>query len=160
MNTAFREYLNRPRMLTAKLSDAVTQFHDLWAACTKQTTSFDTVGGHGGGGGDAKDGILAAFADFSNSQNRYREELDDAKRELRRFFETLRPRDALLLELRYVQLLDWNDVHKKLSDKGYPCLALRTVLNWHTEALNRGERIWEDTQHGKRESHADDAEDC
>lgn len=145
MNTAFREYLNRPRMLTARLNDAVTQFHELWAAATKQTTNFDAVGGHGGGGGDAKDGILAVVADFRNAQNRYREELEDAKREIRGFLKTLDARDALLLELRYIRMLDWDGVHKKLSDNGYPCRALRTVLNWHSEALNRGESIWEET---------------
>ena len=154
MNTAFREYLNRPRMLTAKLNDAVTQFHELWAACTKQTTSFDTVGGHGGGGGDAKDGILAAYADFRNAQNRYREELEAAKKEIRGFLGSLSPRDALLLELRYIRLLDWDGVHERLGENGYPCRALRTVLNWHTEALNRGESLWE-VQHGKRTDASD-----
>ena len=154
MNKAFREYLNRPRMLTAKLNDAVTQFHELWAACTKQTTSFDAVGGHGGGGGDAKDGILAAYADFRNTQIRLRDARESAREDIRdlltRVADRGDPRSALLLELRYLDMLEWDDVHDRLVERGHPCRALRTVLNWHGDALLRAERIWEE-RNGKDE---------
>lgn len=150
MTAAFREYLNRPRDLLAALLRAREQASDLWAACTKMTTSYDGVGGHGGGGGDSKDGALAAYADLTTPED-YKRELDLARAELGWFLKSLAEadpkhgfRDAALLEERYLKFRGWEATMFELNRRGFTCGHLQTAYYWHRGALSRAERFWEE----------------
>ena len=83
MTDAFREYLYRPADLAKELRDAEEQAHQLWAVCTKMTTSFGNIGG--GSGGDAKDGALAAYAELAKGIEKRRSELEETENEMRSF---------------------------------------------------------------------------
>lgn len=154
----FREYLNTPWRLEQDLADMDLRLQELWAVCTKRSTNLNQVGGRGGGGGDAKDGSLAAYSDFVRARDRVQRQLDDADDALLEFLQNLersgRPhciRDAKILLYRYAVRLDWKFIYARLAEQGYPCQTLRTVFNWHAGALERAGELWEET-HGNQES--------
>ena len=151
MNTAFREFLNRPRALAAKLDEAEDQLMEMWTVCTKQTANYNSTGGHGGGGGDAKDGGMATYADLRSKQRALSMELSAAERDLMKLIDAVEKtgggrgiRDAKILRMRYLFRMNWGEIHAGMAADGFHCSTLRTVLNWHSDALYRGERIWEE----------------
>ena len=144
MPNSFRDCLYRIATLTAKLDDAEERLQRMWSVCTKMSTSFGQVGSSGGGG-DAKDGPLALFADLVNKRDRYRKELDESKQKLDALLRQLPDRDQKLLRMRYGELRSWNEVHEGLAKDGYVCSGLRTMFNWHHAAFERAEKLWEVT---------------
>ena len=146
------DYLLRPRSLDAMLREMDGQLEELWAVCTKMSTSFGQVGGRGGGGGDAKDGAAASYSDFVLKRERVRKQLEQAEDEILTFLRKLEGsghrsarRDAEILRWRYVFRFDWDFIHRRLVHHGYRCETLRTVYNWHTGAVIRAAKYWEET---------------
>lgn len=152
MTDAFLEYLHRPRGLAARLIDADESVQQMWAVCTKMSTSFGQVGGGSSGGGDAKDGPLAAYAQLASDIEERRRELEETENEMRDFLHRAKEsdrehgtRDELILRKRYVERQEWNAVMSALLAAGYRCTCLRTVFNWHRSAVERTRMIWEAT---------------
>ena len=59
-------------------------------------------------------------------------------------------RDAAILRFRYARRLDWVDVAGELARRGFQWENLRTVYKWHSSALPRIEKIWEETHDYQR----------
>lgn len=153
MTEAFREYLHRLRKLTEKLEESEAALEELWAVCTKVTAGFDRVGSSGGGG-DAKDGSLAAYADLTGKREADERMRRETEHELAAFLDAVEgaagehgKRDALILRERYLRCRGWQRVMDELIGKGYSCKSLRTVFKWHLGAVERAEKIWEETCH-------------
>lgn len=155
MTDAFREYLYRPRFLASRLRDIDAERLTLWSVCTKMSATFGKIGGFGGSGGDAKDGDKAALADLNATYDACRGELRNAILEMCAFSDavaqdTQNPyakRDATILKLRYAYRLEWDAVGRELWKRGFPYQDLRTVYKWHSSALPRIEKSWEETHH-------------
>lgn len=152
MTSALLDYLHRPRELAARLIDAGEQVQQMWAVCTKMSTSFDHVGG-GGSGGDAKDGPLAAYAQLAKDIEDRRRELEETENEMRQFLRRMKAangehgaRDELILTKRYVEREEWSAIMQTLLKRGYQCTSLRTVFNWHRSALSRAEAFWQEVE--------------
>ena len=152
MSDAFRSFLNRPRRLAERLSTAEVCAAEVWATCTKRTPTLGQTGGAGSGGGSAKDGILAVYADMTNRRDRLQADLIRAETELRKFLKDVEvfeehhgARDARILYGRYLRRWDWDTVWADLQTRGFRCDAIRTVYNWHDGALRRAEEIWRET---------------
>ena len=153
MTDAFREYLYRPRVLVDRLLDLDVERYKLWSACTKMSTTFGQIGGVGGSGGDAKDGDKAALSDMNDLYDALTRETRAVLQEMFQFSDAVAqdprnphgPRDAAILRLRYARRLDWNAVARELQTRGFRWVSLRTVFKWHSDALTRIEKIWEET---------------
>ena len=150
MTDAFREYLYRPADLAKELRDAEEQAHQLWAVCTKMTTSFGNVGG--GSGGDAKDGALAAYAELAKGIEKRRAELEETENEMREFLISMYlddsvygTRDELILRMKYLEHAKWDAIYRALRRRGFWCGHMNTAYNWHRQALARAEKYWEET---------------
>lgn len=153
MTEAFREYLHRLQRLTEALEASEWATLELWAVCTKTTAGFDRVGSSGGGG-DAKDGSFAAYADMTRKQEAVEKMRKETEHELAAFLDAVEgaagehgKRDALILRGRYLHCRGWRNIMDELLEKGYACQSLRTVFKWHLGALERAEKIWEETYH-------------
>ena len=151
MTDAFREYLHRPEQLAEKLKQTEEQLQEIWAVCTKMSTSFDRVGSSGGGG-DAKDGPLATYAQLARDLEQRREELNETENEMLNFFDAVLAknpeygvRDVLILRKRYIERTDWKNIQCALKRRGFQCGHLQTAYYWHKGALARAEKIWEET---------------
>lgn len=166
MTGGFHDYLWRPRRLEENLADMEERLEEIWAVCTKMSANLNQIGGHSAGGGDAKDGTYAAYSDFRQRYNRKKQALDDAENEMLAFLQYVEwsggkhsRRDAVILRWRYAYRMDWEFIHRKLAICGFRCRTLRTVFNWHKDALIRVEKIWEET-HGQDVLPAAGGEDC
>lgn len=149
MGTAFREFLHEPARLHDKLTRLEIQIAELESRCSRQTVNYEATGGFSGGG-DAKDGALAALADLKIRWAECRRERVWAATALIKFLNRVKTadvinghRDATLLLQRHLYELPWSQVHANLEAMGYKCCGLRTVTNWHRRALERAEKVWE-----------------
>ena len=79
-----------------------------------------------------------------------------AEKRLEGFLETLneRPdhgrRDALILRDRYLRRLTWKAILDDLKREGFQVTTLRTVYLWHSDALRRGDQLWEERYSDER----------
>lgn len=154
MTEAFHEYLYRPRALAERAMKLEVEILTLWSTCTKMSTTFGKIGGVGGSsGGNAKDGDKAALSDLDDLYLQCQRDMRDAVNEMLSFSnavaqDTLNPyakRDATILRLRYAHRMDWEDVAGELAVRGFHWENLRTVYKWHSSALPRIEKFWEET---------------
>lgn len=151
MTDAFREYLYRPADLAKEIEDTEAQALQLWAACTRMTTSFGNIGG-GGSGGDAKDGALAAYAELVEKVKRLRAELKETENEMREFLismyladEKYGMLDEMILRMKYIEHAKWDIIYHALRRRGFWCGCMSTVYYRHRQALARAEKYWEET---------------
>ena len=152
MTEAFREYLHRPRLLASQARNLEAERLTLWSTCTKMSATFGKIGGFGGSGGDAKDGDKAALADLNATYYACCDELRDAVVEMLTFSDAVAQdtenpnakRDAAILRLRYARRLGWEAVGHELDRRGFQHQDIRTVYKWHSSALPRIEKFWEE----------------
>lgn len=143
MNIEFTAFLYRPRELHERISDLAVDLIGSLAACTNTTAKYGaTGGGSSGGGGDAKDGKLAVYADLKKRYVSVSHDYEDAAGAVIRFVERLEnPRDRMILRLRYAEILDMPQILERLKKEGHD-ITLRTLYNWHNDAVARAENLW------------------
>lgn len=143
MSIEFTAFLYRPRELHERISDLAVDLIGSLAACTNTTAKYGaTGGGSGGGGGDAKDGKLAVYADLKKRYVSVSHAYEDAAEAVIRFAAGLEnPRDAMIIRLRYAEIMDMPQILERLKREGHD-ITLRTLYNWHNDAVNRAEKLW------------------
>lgn len=143
MSIEFTAFLYRPRELHERISDLAVDLIGSLAACTNTTAKYGaTGGGSGGGGGDAKDGKLAVYADLKKRYVSVSHAYEDAAEAVIRFTAGLEnPRDAMIIRLRYAEIMDMPQILERLKREGHD-ITLRTLYNWHNDAVNRAEKLW------------------
>ena len=143
MSIEFTAFLDRPRELHERISDLAVDLIGSLAACTNTTAKYGaTGGGSGGGGGDAKDGKLAVYADLKKRYVSVSHAYEDAAEAVIRFTAGLEnPRDAMIIRLRYAEIMDMPQILERLKREGHD-ITLRTLYNWHNDAVNRAEKLW------------------
>ena len=144
----FRDFL-RYRDRTAEELDRLQEKLDQqWAACIGLGGRSDS-GGVGGGTGGPRDGPLVSFADTTDLMRKARSRQIKQDKLLTGFLKTMeaRPghgrRDALILRDRYLKKMTWPDIVADLEKEGYHAV-LRTVYLWNSDALRRGDQLWEE----------------
>ena len=159
MYRSFDEFLHDLQQTRANHRRLQQRIHEAASACCNVTTNFDRVG-HGGGGGDARDGPIAALADLLDEQKRswkelqlelYRIEWLAVMLDRRGFY-----REAVILRWRYGRDDPWCDVETALRNNDFDPGSARTLYRWHRIALDEARKLWEE-QHGikKKDSSED-----
>lgn len=145
--------LDRARGDAARLQEKLDQ---QWTACLGMSGHGDSGGIGGGGTGGPGDGPLVSFSDTVELLIRARTRQLKAEKRLEGFLETMneRPdhgkRDARILRDRYLRRLTWKDILDDLKSEGFQVTTLRTVYLWHSDALRRGDQLWEERYNAKR----------
>lgn len=131
----------------------VTRLHEKldqqWTACLGMSGHGDS-GGIGGGTGGPRDGPLVSFSDTVELLIQARSCQIKLENCLTVFLLTLEQnqhhgrRDALILRDRYLRRLTWKDILDDLKREGFQVTTLRTVYLWHSDALRRGDILWEE----------------
>ena len=115
--------------------------------CCTMTTNYDKVG-HGGGGGDARDGPLVALGDLLDERRRLWRNLHNLKVELRSVYLKLKEdgfeNAAKILRYRYDDDLEWTDVLEQMREDGKDPGTMRTLYRWHLDALAQAEKVWKE----------------
>ena len=137
----------------------VTRLHEKldqqWTACLGMSGHGDS-GGIGGGTGGPRDGPLVSFSDTVELLIQARSCQIKLENCLTVFLLTLEQnqhhgrRDALILRDRYLRRLTWKDILDDLKRAGFQVTTLRTVYLWHSDALRRGDMLWEERYHAER----------
>ena len=144
--------LDMTREDAARLQEKLDQ---QWTACLGMSGHGDSSG-IGGGTGGPRDGPLVSFSDTVELLIQAKIRQLKAEKRLEGFLETLneRPdhgrRDALILRDRYLRRLSWKDILDDLKREGFQVTTLRTVYLWHSDALRRGDQLWEERYSDKR----------
>ena len=144
--------LDRTREDAARLQEKLDQ---QWTACLGMSGHGDS-GGIGGGTGGPRDGPLVSFSDTVELLIQARVCKAKLENRLTVFLLTLEQnqhhgrRDALILRNRYLQRLSWKDILDDLKREGFQVTTLRTVYLWHSDALRRGDQLWEERYSDKR----------
>ena len=143
----FRDLLDELARARARVERSREQILLAVSNCCTMTTNYDKVG-HGGGGGDARDGPLAALGDLMDEHRNLWRQLHTLKVELRSVYLRLREdgyeKAAGVLEYRYDDDLEWSDVLEQLREDGMDPGTMRTLYRWHLDALGRAERVWKE----------------
>ena len=145
--------LDRAREDAARLQEKLDQ---QWTACLGMGGHGDSGGIGGGGTGGPRDGPLVSFSDTVELLIQARTRQLKAEKRLEGFLETMneRPdhgrRDALILRDRYLRRLSWKDILDDLKREGFQVTTLRTVYLWHSDALRRGDQLWEERYSDER----------
>ena len=150
---SFLHDLDRTRGDAARLQEKLDQ---QWTACLGMSGHGDSGGIGGGGTGGPRDGPLVSFSDTVELLIQARTRQLKAEKLLDEFLETMseRPgngrRDALILRDRYLRCLTWREILEDLKREGYQTKTLRTAYLWHSDALRRGDQLWEERYHAER----------
>ena len=138
----------------------VTRLHEKldqqWTACLGMSGHGDSGGIGGGGTGGPRDGPLVSFSDTVELLIQARSCQIKLENCLTVFLLTLEQnphhgrRDALILRDRYLRRLTWKDILDDLKREGFQVTTLRTVYLWHSDALRRGDQLWEERYSDKR----------
>jgi len=143
----FRDLLDELARARARLERSREQILLAVSNCCTMTTNYDKVG-HGGGGGDARDGPLAALGDLMDEHRYWQSRVHNLKVEI--FHVNLKLREdgkekaAGVLKYRYSDDLEWSDVLEQLREDGMDPGTMRTLYRWHLDALGRAERVWKE----------------
>ena len=145
--------LDRAREDAARLQEKLDQ---QWTACLGLGGHGDSGGIGGGGTGGPRDGPLVSFSD--TVELLIQAKVCKAKLEncLTVFLLTLEQnqhhgkRDALILRDRYLRCLSWKAILDDLKREGFQVTTLRTVYLWHSDALRRGDQLWEERYSDER----------
>ena len=145
--------LDMTREDAARLQEKLDQ---QWTACLGMSGHGDSSGIGGGGTGGPRDGSLVSFSYTVELLIQAKIRHLKAEKRLEGFLETLneRPdhgrRDALILRDRYLRRLSWKDILDDLKREGFQVTTLRTVYLWHSDALRRGDQLWEERYSDER----------
>ena len=145
--------LDRAREDAARLQEKLDQ---QWTACLGMGGHGDSGCIGGGGTGGPRDGPLVSFSGTVELLIQAMTRQLKAEKRLEGFLETLneRPdhgrRDALILRDRYLRRLSWKDILDDLKREGFQVTTLRTVYLWHSDALRRGDQLWEERYSDER----------
>ena len=154
--TDFRSFLRDLGQTDDELKRLHEKLDQQWTACLGMGGHGDSGGIGGGGTGGPRDGPLVSFSDTVELLIQARTRQLKAEKRLEGFLETLneRPdhgrRDALILRDRYLRRLSWKDILDDLKREGFQVTTLRTVYLWHSDALRRGDQLWEERYSDER----------
>ena len=154
--TDFRSFLRDLGQTDDELKRLHEKLDQQWTACLGMGGHGDSGGIGGGGTGGPRDGPLVSFSDTVELLIQARTRQLKAEKRLAAFLETMneRPdhgrRDALILRDRYLRRLTWKDILDDLKREGFRVTTLRTAYLWHSDALRRGDILWEEQYHAKR----------
>ena len=154
--TDFRSFLRDLGQTDDELKRLQEKLDQQWTACLGMGGHGDSSGIGGGGTGGPRDGPLVSFSDTVELLIQARTRQLKAEKRLDGFLETMneRPdhgrRDALILRDRYLRRLSWKEILEDLKREGFRVTTLRTVYLWHSDALRRGDILWEERYHAER----------
>ena len=154
--TGFRSFLRDLGQTDDELKRLHEKLDQQWTACLGMGGHGDSGGIGGGGTGGPRDGPLVSFSDTVELLLQARTRQRKAEKRLEGFLETMneRPdhgrRDALILRDRYLRRLSWKEILEDLKREGFRVTTLRTAYLWHSDALRRGDLLWEERYHAKR----------
>ena len=154
--TDFRSFLRDLGQTDAELKRLHEKLDQQWTDCLGMGGHGDSGGIGGGGTGGPRDGPLVSFSDTVELLIQARTRQLKAEKRLEGFLETMneRPdhgrRDALILRDRYLRRLSWKDILDDLKREGFQVTTLRTVYLWHSDALRRGDQLWEERYSDER----------
>ena len=145
--------LDRTREDVTRLQEKLDQ---QWTACLGMGGHGDSGGIGGGGTGGPRDGPLVSFSDTVELLIQARVRKAKLENRLTVFLLTLEQnqrhgrRDARILRDRYLRRLSWKDILDDLKREGFQVATLRTAYLWHSDALRRGDILWEERYHAER----------
>ena len=145
--------LDRTREDVTRLQEKLDQ---QWTACLGMSGHGDSGGIGGGGTGGPRDGPLVSFSDTVELLIQAKIRQLKAEKRLEGFLETMNERqhhgrrDALILRDRYLRRLTWRAILDDLKREGFQVTTLRTVYLWHSDALRRGDQLWEERYSDER----------
>ena len=145
--------LDRAREDATRLQEKLDQ---QWTACLGMSGHGDSGGVGGGGTGGPRDGPLVSFSDTVELLIQAKIRHLKAEKRLEGFLETMNERqhhgrrDALILRGRYLRRLTWKAILDDLKREGFQVTTLRTVYLWHSDALRRGDQLWEERYSDER----------
>ena len=154
--TDFRSFLRDLGQTDDELKRLHEKLDQQWTACLGMGGHGDSGGIGGGGTGGPRDGPLVSFSDTVALLIQARTRQLKAEKRLEGFLETMneRPdhgrRDALILRNRYLHRMTWKDILDDLKREGFQVTTLRTVYLWHSDALRRGDQLWEERYSDQR----------
>ena len=154
--TDFRSFLRDLGQTDDELKRLHEKLDQQWTDCLGMGGHGDSGGIGGGGTGGPRDGPLVSFSDTVELLIQARTRQLKAEKRLEGFLETMneRPdhgrRDALILRDRYLRRLSWKDILDDLKREGFQVTTLRTVYLWHSDALRRGDQLWEERYSDER----------
>ena len=154
--TDFRSFLRDLGQTDDELKRLHEKLDQQWTACLGMGGHGDSGGIGGGGTGGPRDGPLVSFSDTVELLIQARIRQLKAEKRLEGFLETMneRPdhgtRDALILRDRYLRRLSWKEILEDLKREGFRVTTLRTAYLWHSDALRRGDQLWEERYHAER----------
>ena len=154
--TDFRSFLRDLGQTDNELKRLHEKLDQQWTACLGMGGHGDSGGIGGGGTGGPRDGPLVSFSDTVELLIQAKIRQLKAEKRLEGFLETMneRPdngrRDALILRDRYLRRLSWKEILDDLKREGFQVTTLRTVYLWHSDALRRGDQLWEERYSDER----------
>ena len=154
--TDFRSFLRDLGQTDDELKRLQEKLDQQWTACLGMGGHGDSGGIGGGGTGGPRDGPLVSFSDTVELLIQAKTRQLKAEKRLEGFLETMneRPdhgrRDALILRDRYLRRLSWKEILEDLKREGFRVTTLRTAYLWHSDALRRGDILWEERYHAER----------
>ena len=154
--TDFRSFLRGLGQTDDELKRLHEKLDQQWTACLGMGGHGDSGGIGGGGTGGPRDGPLVSFSDTVELLIQARTRQLKAEKRLEGFLETMneRPdhgrRDALILRDRYLRRLSWKEILEDLKREGFRVTTLRTAYLWHSDALRRGDQLWEERYSDER----------
>ena len=154
--TDFRSFLRDLGQTDDELKRLHEKLDQQWTACLGMGGHGDSGGIGGGGTGGPRDGPLVSFSDTVELLIQARTRQLKAEKRLEGFLETIneRPdhgrRDALILRDRYLRRLSWKEILEDLKREGFRATTLRTAYLWHSDALRRGDQLWEERYSDER----------
>ena len=153
--TDFRSFLRGLGQTDDELKRLHEKLDQQWTACLGMGGHGDS-GGIGGGTGGPRDGPLVSFSDTVELLIQARSCQIKLENCLTVFLLTLEQnqhhgrRDALILRDRYLRRLSWKEILEDLKREGFRVTTLRTVYLWHSDALRRGDQLWEERYSDER----------
>ena len=154
--TDFRSFLRDLGQTDDELKRLHEKLDQQWTACLGMGGHGDSGGIGGGGTGGPRDGPLVSFSDTVELLIQAMTRQLKAEKRLEGFLETMneRPdhgrRDALILRDRYLRRLSWKKILEDLKREGFRVTTLRTAYLWHSDALRRGDQLWEERYSDER----------
>ena len=148
--TDFRSFLRDLGQTDDELKRLHEKLDQQWTDCLGMGGHGDSGGIGGGGTGGPRDGPLVSFSDTVELLIQARIRQLKAEKRLEGFLEMMneRPdhgrRDALILRDRYLRRLSWKEILEDLKREGFRVTTLRTAYLWHSDALRRGDILWEE----------------
>ena len=151
--TDFRSFLRDLGQTDDELKRLHEKLDQQWTACLGMGGHGDSGGIGGGGTGGPRDGPLVSFSDTVELLIQAKVRKAKLENCLTGFLLTLEQnqhhgrRDALILRDRYLRRLSWKEILEDLKREGFRVTTLRTAYLWHSDALRRGDILWEERYH-------------